>query len=317
MVPWARLECVYTRAFEEMVAYLAQVMDKTAVTRLMGIGWRTVGSIVERVVQDRLDAHRLDGLRNIGIDEFSYRKRHRYLTTVVDHERRRVVWDAPGKSSETLGKFFDELGPKRIATLEHVTMDMAGGYVKAVSERAPGAQIIFDRFHVQALVSDAVDAVRRAEVNALAGTEHAKALKGSRYPLLKNPWNLRRSEKQKLAEVQRNNKRLYRAYLLKETLAAALDYRQLKRATEALDDWLAWALRSRLAPMVKAARTIRRHKDGILAYIRCRLTNGLVEGFNNRTRMVARRAFGFHSAEPLISMIYLCCGGIQLKPALP
>jgi hypothetical protein len=113
------------------------------------------------------------------------------------------------------------------------------------------------------------------------------------------------------------NAPLYRAYLLKETLAKALDYRQTWRAKKALREWLAWAARSRLVPFVKLAKTIRRHFDGILAYVGERLTNGIVEGINTRLRMIARRAFGFHGPEALISMLYLCCGGIELNPRLP
>ncbi len=316
-VPWARQESVFTHDFEETAAYLAQTMDKTAVTKLIGINWRTVGAIVERVIAERLDTERFDGLRNIGVDEFNYGKRHRYLTVVVDHDRRRVIWAAKGQGSKTLGKFFDALGPQRVAQLKYVTMDMAAGYIKSVRERAPNAEIVFDRFHVQRLVSDAVDEVRRAQVREVAGTEAATSIKGSRYALLKNPWNLTRKEKQTLAAVQCNNKTLYRAYLLKETLAKALDYKQPKRARQELDDWLAWAFRSRLRPIIKAARTIKRYKEDILRYVKARLTNGIVEGFNTRTRMVTRRAFGFHSAKPLIAMIYLCCARIELNPALP
>ncbi len=300
-----------------MTAYLAQAMDKTAVTKLMGVNWRTVGRIVDRVVAERLDPDRLKNLRCIGIDEFSYRKRHRYLTVVVDHDRQRVVWSAPGRSSATLGEFFDALGREATARLQHATIDMAGGYIKALEERAPHVEIVFDRFHVQRLVSDAVDEVRRAQVRELAGSREAAFIKGSRYPLLKNPWNLKRRDRQALAAIQQNNKPLYRAYLLKEALARALDYKQPKRARAALEEWLSWAQRCRLAPIVKAARTIKRHKHGVLAYIRTRLTNGIVEGFNNRVRMIARRAFGFHSPQPLIAMINLCCAGIQLEPALP
>ena len=316
-VPWARQESVFTHDFEEMTAYLAQTMDKTAVTKLMAINWRTVGAIVDRVIAERLDPDRFDGLRNIGVDEFNYGKHHRYLTVVVDHDRRRVIWAAKGQGGKTLGKFFDELGPSRIAQLKYVTMDMAAGYIKSVRERAPNAEIVFDRFHVQRLVSNAVDEIRRALVHELAGTKAAAFIKGCRYPTLKNPWNLTRKEKQKLAAVQHNNKALYRAYLLKEAFAAALDYRQPKRARRALDEWLAWAFRCRLRPMIKAARTIKKHKEDILRYVKARLTNGIVEGFNTRTRMVTRRAFGFHSAKALIAMIYLCCGRIELDPALP
>jgi transposase len=316
-VPWAPQGSRFTGEFEELVAYLAQVTDKTRVTELMGISWTTVGAIVERVVARRLDPARLEGLRRIGVDEFSYRKRHRYLTTVVDHDRRRVVWAAAGRSAETLGAFFDALGEERCAEIECVTMDMAGGYIKAVEERLPEAQIVFDRFHVQRLASDALDEVRREQLREIRGTEEGRELFRSRFALLKNPWNLTREQKQKLSEVQRTNARLYRAYLLKETLAQALDYKQTWRAKRALREWLAWASRSKLPPFVKAARTIRNHFDRILAYVRERLTNGIVEGFNNKLRTIARRAYGFHSPPPLIAMLYLCCGGIQLNPPLP
>jgi len=316
-VPWAPHKSRFTWDFEELVAYLAQVSDKTKVTRLMGIAWPTVGAIVQRVVARCLDPDRLDNLRRIGIDEFSYRKHHRYITTVVDHDRRRVVWAAPGRSAETLAAFFGELGAERAARIECATIDMAGGYQKALKEHAPNATIVFDRFHVQRLVSDALDEVRRAQVRFVGLGEKGRAIKHSRFALLKNPWNLTRKEKEKLSDLQRTNAQLYRAYLLKETLAQALDYKQPGHARRALEDWLAWASRSKLKPFVKAARTIRKHFDGIVAYFEERLTNGTVEGFNNKLRMIARRAFGFHSPQPLISMLHLCCGGIQLDPPVP
>lgn len=283
----------------------------------MGIAWSTVGAIVERIVARRLDPSRLDGLRRIGIDDFSYRKRQRYLTTVVDHDQKRVVWAAAGRSAVTLQAFFTELGPQRCAKLECATIDMAGGYIKALSETVPHVQIVFDRFHVQRLASDSLDEVRREQLRELRGTDEGRHLFRSRFALLKNPWNLSRKEEQKLADLQQTNARIYRAYLLKEALAQALDYKQPKRAKNALREWLAWASRSKLKPFVKTARTIRKHFDGILAYVQERLTNGIVEGFNNKLRMIARRAFGFHSPPPLIAMLHLCCGGIQLDPPLP
>ncbi len=290
---------------------------RTAITQLMGGSWRAVGNIVERIVSERLQDSRLDGVRRIGIDEFSYRKRHRYMTVIVDHDRQCVIWAGKGKGADTLRAFFDELGDERAAAIETATIDMSGGYLAAIKERVPHAEVVYDRFHVQRLASDAVDKVRRELWRSLQGTEEGKAIKGTRYALLKNPWNLSDVERTKLSEVQRTNAGLYRAYLLKETLAKALDYLQPTRARRALDAWLAWASRSRLKPFVKLARTIRNHKAGILAYIRERLTNGIVEGINNRLRMIARRAFGFHSPQPLIAMLFLCCGGIKVEPALP
>lgn len=316
-VPWAEHRSRFTRDFEELVAYLAQVTDQTKVTELTGVSWPTVGAIVQRVVARRLSVERFDGLRCIGVDEFSYRKRHHYLTVVVDHERRRVVWAAEGRSGEVLARFFNEIGPERCAAIESVTMDMSAGYRRAVEMWLPDAQIVYDRFHVQRLAGDAVDQVRRALVRELAGSDASQAVKKSRFALLKNPWNLSVAESDKLSAIQHTNRPLFRAYLLKEALAHALDYRQAARARRALEDWLSWASRSRLKPFVRVARTIRKHLDGIVAYVRTRLTNGYTEGVNNKLRMVARRAFGFHSAEPLISMLFLVCGGITLTPPLP
>lgn len=144
-----------------MVAYLSQSTDQTKVTELTEISWVTVGAIVGRIVGRRLDPGRLHGLESIGIDEFSYRKRHRYITVVVDHRRRRVVWAAEGRSSEVLGAFFDSLGEEGRSSIVEATIDMAASYQKAVREWLPTAKIIFDRFHVQRLASDALDEVRR------------------------------------------------------------------------------------------------------------------------------------------------------------
>jgi len=314
---WAAHGSRFTLEFEELTAYLAQITDKTSVTRQMGISWRTVGTVVDRVVARSLEEGRLMGLRMIGVDEFSYRKRHNYVTTVVDHEARRVVWAGEGAGYETLKRFFEDLGEEGRKSVEKVTADMAHGYTKAIEEFVPEAEIVYDRFHVQRLASEAVDKVRREQLRDLRGTSEGSELFKSRFALLKNPWNLSRKEKQKLSAIQANNAGLYRAYLLKEALASALDYRQPKRAKRALKEWLAWASRSRLEPFVKLARTIRKRMDRILAYITLRLTNGIVEGINTKMRMVARRAFGFHSAQALISMVFLCAGGINLDPPLP
>ena len=316
-VPWAEHASWFTRDFEEMVAYLAQITDKTQVTKLMGVAWGTVGAIVQRVVARKLAPDRLEGLRCIGVDEFSYRKFHRYLTVVVDHDRRRVVWAYKGRDSGTLARFSEDLGEEGCAELECVTIDLSAGFIKAVQEHAPQAQIVFDRFHVQRLASDALDEVRRSQQRELRGTDEERVLRHTRYALLKSPWNLTPMEEGKLADVQQANERLYRAYLLKETLARSLDYLQPWRAERSLREWLSWASRSRLKPFIKVARTIREHLDGILAYVRSRMTNAFVEGINSRLRMIARRAFGFHSHYSLIAMLFLCCGGITLSPPLP
>ena len=316
-VPWAAHGSRFTHDFEELVAYLAQVMDRTAVTKQVGIAWQTVGTIVSRIVRERLDPKRLDGVRRIGIDEFSYRKRHSYVTIVVDHDQKRVIWAGEGKSADALKGFFEELGEEGRALIKTVTIDMSPAYRRAVSEWLPNAEIVYDRFHVQRLVSNAVDEVRRTEVRDCEDADRAKGIKGSRYALLKRDWNLTTRDLAKLSEIQKTNQRLYRAYLLKDALIDVLDDRRPGELRHRLRAWLSWASRSKLKPMVKAARTIRTHFEGVVAYARERMTNGIVEGMNTRMRMVARRAYGFHSARALISMMFLCLGGIQLHPPLP
>jgi transposase len=159
-VPWARAGSRYTRDFEDVVAWLAQQMAKTPIAGLLRIGWDTVGRIVKRVVADHLDERRLDGLVQIGVDEISYRRHHRYLTSVVDHQAGAIVWCAPGRNAATLQAFFDELGERR-HTIRAVSIDMSGGYEKAIRDNVPSAEIAFDPFHVVRLGQRAVDQVRR------------------------------------------------------------------------------------------------------------------------------------------------------------
>jgi transposase len=316
-VPWAAHDSAFTFEFEEMTAWVAQHMDKTATSQLMGINWRTVGTIIQRVVEGRLDKERLEDLYVIGVDEVSFRRHHEYVTVVVDHLKKRVVWVGEGKGEKTLLTFFDALGPERTQALTHITLDMSAAYRAAIEARAPHAQKVFDRFHVQKLASEAVDSVRRQEMGLLGATAESQALKKSRWALLKNPWNLTQRQGEKLSEVARTNKRLYRAYLLKESLAKGLSYRQHWRAAQHLKSWVQWASHSKLKPFVKLSSTVRTFKQGILAYVSTGLSNGLVEGLNNKIRLLTRRAFGFHSSQALAAMIYLCCGGIELSPPLP
>lgn len=316
-VPWARKDSSFTKDLDEMAAFLSRSTDKTTVSKLLGITWRAVGSCIERVVADGIDETRFDNLRRIGIDEFSYRKNHRYITTVVDHDTRRIIWAGKGNASDTLSEFFKLLGEERCALIEKATIDMAGGYIKAIRKHLPNAEIVFDRFHVQRLTSEALNEVRRQSWRALQGTEEGKSVKGMRFILLKRARNLLASEKRRLRDLERDNRQLFRAYLLHQRLATILDYVRPKQVRRELDRWLWMASHSRIKPFVRAAKTIRKYKEGILAYIEERETNGIVEGFNNLLRVVARRAFGFHSHTALIKMLFLVAGGIEVTPPLP
>lgn len=313
LVPWAENGSWFTYEFEEQVAYLAQRADKTTLSTLMRIGWQTVGAIIQRVLPRHQSTDPLEGLTHIGVDELSYRRHHEYVTVIVDHVKGGVVWAHPGKNAETLNIFFEALGKERCAKLEAVTIDMSGAYLKAVTEASPQARVIFDRFHVQRLAHDALDEVRREEVRE-ADPDDRNALKNTRFALHKNPWNLSSIEAAKVADVQKTNQALYRAYLLKESLAAILDGRQVNVARRKLLEWIDWATRSRLRPFCRLARTVRSHLDGILAYVATGLSNGRTEGLNGKIRTITRRSFGFHSAHSLIALIFLCCSGINLLP---
>ena len=226
------------------------------------------------------------------------------------------MWAAEGKNAATLLTFFEALGEERCAARVVVTMDMSEASITAVQQQVPTAQIVFDRFHVQQLVSAALDETRRTEWRRLRGidAEAAKSVKGRRWPLLKNPWNLTRTQAQRLSTLPHDNSRLYRASLLKETFADILNRRQPNVVKATLQEWLSWASRSRLPGFVTVARTIRRHLDDIVAYIRWGVTNGIVEGLHNKIRVITRRAVGFHSAAAVIGMIMLCCTNLELHP---
>lgn len=313
-VPWARGGSSYTRDFEDVVAFLAQQMAKTPLTKLMRIGWRSVGTILARVVTDKLDRSRLDGLVMIGVDEVGYGADRRFLTCVADHDSGGVVWAAPGRNAQTLQGFFDELSDEQKASIKAVSIDMSAGYEKAIRDAVPDAKVAFDPFHVVQLGGKAADQVRRDEYNrhGRSSTGEGKWIKGARYSLLKDTVNQTTKQLLKLAEVVLTNKRMYRAFLLLGELRYL--YRLPKEeAAERLDAWLAWASRSRLKPFVKLARTIRQHKQGVLAAIEMDISNGRLEALNSRVRLISHRAHGFHSANALIAMIYLCCAGIQIE----
>ena len=316
-VAWAAPSSNFTYAFEERTGYLAQQSSKSAVAKLMRVAWRTVGDIISRVVVRHFEAveDQLEGLRHIGIDELSYRRHHQYITVVVDHERGEVVWSRPGKNADTLREFFDEIGAERCSEIESVTIDMSQAYIKAVQERVPQARLVFDRFHVQRLVQDALDETRRDEVRAAETKEEKKSMKGTRWALQKSPWNLRGSDIRTLEQLELDNWMLYRAYLLKESFAEILNRRQVNVAHWKLQRWIADAKNSTLQHFERVARTIEKYADGILEYVRTRFTNARTEGLNGKIRTITRRSYGFHSASALIAMIFLCCGGVELTPA--
>jgi transposase len=318
-VPFARYRSGFTRDFEDVAAFLATKTDKSTIARFLRIDWDTVGRICERVVATDLDQDRLDGLVNIGVDEISWRKHHKYLTLVTDHTRGKVVWGRAGKDTATLDAFFDELGDQRAGQIEAVSMDMGSAFNKSVRAEghAPKAIICIDPFHAVKLVGEALDIERRKAWNELrhgGDPAAAKKFKGARWALLKKPSNLTEDQASTLRKLKRRGGDVWRAYTLKEAFRAIFAGDLTPAAVaELIDRWISRASRSRLPAFVKAAKTIRKHRDGLLAAIRLNINNGRAEGLNNVVRLIFRRARGFHSAEAALALVMLTCGPITLQ----
>jgi transposase len=317
-VPWARRSSGFTRKFEDQAAWLATHVSKTAISELLRIAWRSVGSIIARVASEaeaKLD--RLANLTRIGIDELSYRKGHRYITVVIDHDTGRLLWANAGRDEATLDQFFDLLGPERSAQIQLVSADAAPWIANVVARRCPRAVLCLDPYHIVAWATAALDEVRRKVWNDARRSGKrglAVQLKGSRYALWKNPEDLTGRQEAKLAIIARLNRPLYTAYLLKEQLRQVFRLKG-KHGRMILDSWLVWARRSRLPAFVKLAQRIGAHRAGIDATLEHGLSNARIEAKNTQLRLITRRAFGFGSAEALIGLAMLKLGG--LCPPLP
>ena len=315
-VPFARHGSGFTRDFECLVAWLATRTDKSSIERLLRIAWRTVGAIIERVVVDELDPDRLNGLFEIGMDEIAWRKRHKYLTLVSDHRSGKVVWGAEGKDAKAASRFFSELGPERCQQLTAVSLDLGKAYPKAVRGNASQATICWDPFHVVALATRSLDDVRRDSWNDMRQQDQtlAKKFKGARWSLMKNPENLNDKQAAQLDRIRRAGGAAWRAYTHKEAVRAIFQGDLTEdEACELIDRAISRCQRSRLKPFVKLSRTLREHKEGILASIRLGISNARAEALNTKVRNIIRRAYGFHSAEAAIALVMLACGPIELR----
>jgi transposase len=306
--PWARVSKVLAHA----LVSLAREVSWQTTARHYGLNWKSVATVVKRAVQYGLKHRARPPVHKIGIDEVSRRKGQVYLTVVYDLERRVVLWVGEDRTEEAVRTFFtEEMGRRRCSTLQVVCMDMWAPYAQLVRKHARNAQILFDRFHIVKHLNKALEDVRRSERRRLTAKERV-SFTGIRWLLLKNPWNLKPDQKDRLSTLVRWNIPIVRGYYLKESFQLFWGYRQPWRAKQYLEKWMTSAMRSKLEPFKEFVRMLRSHLDGVLAWTKLRLSNGALEGMNNKIKSISHRSFGFRSAKNFIAAIYHCCARLPL-----
>jgi transposase len=306
--PWARV----TTALANAVAMLARELSWQGTARQYGLNWKSVATVVKRAVEYGLRHRARPPVHVIGIDEVSRRKGQVYLTVVYDLERRLLLWVGDDRTEEAVRPFFtEEMGRRRCQTLRVVCMDMWAPYAHLVREYATNAKLLFDRFHIVKHLNEAVDAVRRELWRRLTSKDRV-TVKGTRWLLLKNPWNLTQDQNERLSTLVRWNTPLVRAWYLKEAFQLFWSYKQPWRAEQHLRKWMDSAMRSKLEPFKKFVKMLRSHLGGILPWTTIRLSNGAVEGMNNKIKSISHRSFGFRTASNFIAAIYHCCARLPL-----
>jgi transposase len=265
--------------------------------RHLKVSWDTIKDIQKRFLQRRYAKPRLRDLRCLGIDEICVGHGYRYLTVVLDMGKGAVVFVGNGKGADALAPFWKRLRSSQ-ARVEAVAMDMSAAYIDAVTRNLPRAVIVFDRFHVTKLFNDKLSQLRR-QLQTEATAEDKVVLKGTRWLLLKNPDNLddRRNERGRLQEALRLNKPLATAYYLKEELRQFWSQCSKQEAAQYFDGWLARARASRIDILKKLGKTLEAHREGILAWYDHPISNGPLEGTNNKIKTMQRQAYGFRDMQ--------------------
>ena len=311
-LPWAEKWQRITSALGLAVATLSRELSWKATAQHFGLNWKTVASAIKAAVDRGLTHRRWKPLHAMGIDEVSRAKGQRYLTLVYDLERRRLVWVGENRDSGTMRQFLTWLGPRRARSVVLVCCDMWAPYLEAVREKLPRATVVFDRFHIVQHLNRSVDAVRR-EIWRQLPPAHKSEFKKTRFLWLSNPWNLAPAKRRRLSELCRKNSPIVRAYFLKEAFQRFWDYQVSGWAERHIKQWLWWASHSRLKPFIRFARMIREHLEGILAWTKMPISNGALEGMNNKVKVVAHRAYGFRTTETYITAIWHGCGDLPLE----
>jgi transposase len=300
---WLASSARFTQQFEDRIGRLCREMSITRVAQLTNLSWdqvwRMEKSYMRRLLEQQPPSQEL---RAIGVDEISTRKGHSYCVVVADLDQKRPIWlGGEGRTEQDLQLFFDEVGLERSKTIELAVMDMWKPFRKATLKNVPIAQIVYDKFHVMRHLADALDQVRRSEYKRVNEKER-KYIKGQRYTLLSHKSNLDIDGRKALRMLLKANKRLNKAYLLKESFGQLWDYNNPVWARKFFDNWKSQLRWQRLKSFEKFAAMIERHWDGIVSYCRPdhKVSLGFMEGLNNKIRLIQRRAYGIKDKEYLM-----------------
>lgn len=312
---WAGKLSGFTLLFEALVLALAQQMTFAAVARTVGESWHRVHAICSRYVELAATSADLSAMTLAAIDETSYRRGHKYLTIAADAEERKVVFVTEGKNAETVGRFAEYLrahkaSPEQIAS---VSLDMSPAFIKGVTEHLPNARVTFDKFHVVAHASTAVDKTRRLE------QKFDPDLKGLRWALLKDRDRLPAAQRADLDALiaQATTKRTARAWLYREHLREILDRKQINVVRAMLAQWCTNVMRSKVEPMKEVAKLIRNHFEGIVAWTQTRQTNGFLEALNGLFQAAKRKARGYARFETMRTVLFLIAGKLDFSRINP
>ena len=288
----------FTKRFEQKVGRMARQMPLTEVAKLNQISWDQAWRMELEYMRELIKKHPpSSSIRAIGVDEISVRKGHTYRVVVADMDEQRPIWiGGTGRTKEDLDLFFAEIGTDRSEGIELAVMDMWKAFRNSTNQNAPGARIVFDKFHILGHLSDAMDEVRRQEYKRVNDKERIY-IKGQRYTLLSHKANLDTDGRRSLKLLLKANKRLYKAYLLKESFGQLWDYSYPASARKFFDNWKTQLRWQKLKPYEKFAAMIEKHWDGIVSY--CHPNNkvslGFMEGLNNKIRVIQRRAYGIRN----------------------
>jgi transposase len=286
----------YTHRFEELVFRMCRHTPIANVAETLGLNWKTVKEIDKRALQRTFANPDYSSLRLLSIDEISYKKRHQYLTLVLDLERTRVIWVGKGRSQATLEGFFDEIGEENAQGIEAIAVDMWDPYLAAIEAKSPQANVVFDKFHIIRNYSKVIDRVRNDEVKK-AEKEDKPILRGTKYLLLKNWENLSERQQSRLDTLLSLNNNLNVAYVLKEDLKRLWDCKDQEEAQQVLAEWTQTAEESGIKALIGFARMLNRYAFGLFNHCEYPISNATLEGFNNKIKVIKRRCYGFHDLE--------------------